>query len=142
TAFQGITGTSSLVAGMPATMDVVIQADGSLLATRVEVDDPIPTDLSVTSGPLTAIVTSGILTAPGPQPALWLVGTMDQGFLYSKGFALGAQPFTYYNSGAVYQISGQLSNLQSLPFTPSFTSVNMVPGQNTSLTLHTPPNSY
>ena len=136
TAFQGIPGISSLVTGMPINMDAAIQADGSLLATRVEVDDTNPSDLSVTSGPLSAIVTSGLLAALGPQPALWLVGTMDQGYLYSKGFLIGSQPFTYYNPNAVFQISGQLNNLQSLPFAASFTAANIVPGQNASLTMH------
>jgi hypothetical protein len=129
TVLQGVAGISSLIAGMPVNMDVAIQADGALLATRVEVDDPNTTDLSVSSGPLVSVLDS--------QQTLWFVSTLDQGLLYSKGFAIGSRPYTYYNSSAVFQISGQLSNLQSLPFTPSFTATNMVPGQNVSLTSHT-----
>ena len=129
TAFQGVSGASSLVTGMPVNMDAAIQTDGSLLATRIEVDDANPTDLSVTSGPLTAIITGDLLyEAPGAQPALWLVGTLDQGYIYQKGFLIGDQAFTYYNSGAIFQMSGQLTNLQSLPFTANFTEANIVPG--------------
>jgi hypothetical protein len=62
TVFQGVTGTSSLVVGMPVNMDAAIQVDGSLLATRIEVDDTSTTDLSITRGPL-ALIGSSLPTA-------------------------------------------------------------------------------
>ena len=37
-------------------------------------------------------------------------------------------------SKAAFNISGQLTNLQTLPFVPSFTGSNMVAGQNVSIT--------
>jgi hypothetical protein len=38
--------------------------------------------------------------------------------------------FSFIYGGAVFQISGQLTNLASLPFVPSFSGSNMVPGQD------------
>ena len=40
TAYQGISGLSSLAAGMSVNMDAEIQSDGSMLATRVYVPNP------------------------------------------------------------------------------------------------------
>ncbi|MDE3148665.1 MAG: hypothetical protein KGL37_04280, partial [Acidobacteriota bacterium] len=39
-------------------------------------------------------------------------------------------------SNAEFKISGVLANLQSLPFTASFSAANMVPGQYASITTH------
>jgi len=133
TVFQGVTGTSSLVVGMPVNMDAAIQVDGSLLATRIEVDDTSTTDLSITRGPLALIGSS--------LPTLAFLGQTDQGYLYS-GFVTGEQSFADINSTAIFQISGQLTNLQNLPFAASFTQSNMVAGQDISLTLHALYNAY
>ena len=40
TVYQGIGNFSALAAGMIANLDLTLQSDGSLLATRIEVDDP------------------------------------------------------------------------------------------------------
>jgi len=40
TVYQGIDNFSALAAGMIANLDLTLQSDGSLLATRIEVDDP------------------------------------------------------------------------------------------------------
>jgi len=37
-------------------------------------------------------------------------------------------------SAAIFQISGEMANLGSLPFVPSFSALNMVPGQNVYIT--------
>jgi hypothetical protein len=50
TVFQGITGASQLAAGMPVDMDVNLQGDGSLLATRVSVYDTNLTNVTFTNG--------------------------------------------------------------------------------------------
>jgi hypothetical protein len=41
----------------------------------------------------------------------------------------GAGSFPFKYSTAMFQISGQFTNLDSLPFVPSFSAANMVPGQ-------------
>lgn len=50
TTYQGISGFSALAAGAFLDMDGTIQPDGSLLATRIEVDDPTAVD--VQTGPV------------------------------------------------------------------------------------------
>jgi hypothetical protein len=42
-----------------------------------------------------------------------------------------------YNFGsAVFQTSGQMANVSTLPFTASFNAANMVPGQSIFITTH------
>ncbi len=109
TRFQGVSDFSGLGSGMPVSLDAAIQPDGSLLATRVPVPDISTASLTTVSGPLLFVASS--------QPAL----------------------LAYYDFGsATFTISGQLSNLQSLPFPATFTGVNMVPGQRIYLTTHAP----
>jgi Domain of unknown function (DUF5666) len=50
TLFQGISGLSALSAGMFVNVDGAIQSDGSLLATRIEVENP--TALNLSTGPI------------------------------------------------------------------------------------------
>jgi len=103
-------------------MDAVIQSDGSLLATRVAVEDTNPTNLTVWSGP--------VLNVSSAIPVLLNLGVEQQGQLVL------ASP-TYYSFGnAIFQISGQFTNLQSLPFAASFDATNMVAGQNIYVSTH------
>jgi hypothetical protein len=44
TVYQEVVNFSALAAGMIANMDLTMQSDGSLLATRIEVDDPVATN--------------------------------------------------------------------------------------------------
>jgi hypothetical protein len=122
TVFQGITGASELAAGIPVDMDVAIQMDGSLLATRVAVYDPNPANLTISSGPL--------VERPASVPVVLAIGVEGQGLIPTdviENFSFGATTF---------QISGQLTNLQSLPFAASFNASNMVPGQNILFSTH------
>ena len=122
TVFQGITGASQLAAGLPVDMDVAVQMDGSLLATRVEVFDPSPANLTVSSGPLVEV--------PVSVPVVLAVGVEGKGLLSTsiiENFSFGTTNF---------QISGQLTNLQSLPFTARFNASNLVPGQNVFFSTH------
>jgi len=126
TTFQGISGLAALTAGMPVNMDAAVQADGSLLASRIAVSDSDTTNLSIVNGPLINIADS--------QPTLNAFTRSDQGFLYTPKAGMGGQYFSFGN--AVFQTSGALANVQSLPFTASFTAANMVAGQNVSITSH------
>jgi hypothetical protein len=125
TVFQGISGASQLAAGLPVDMDVAIQADGSLLATRVAVYDTNPSNLSFSIGPQVSVATSVSLMTPvsierqGPA----FLGSNDSGF----GFNFGS---------AAFQTSGQMANVSALPFTASFDAANMVPGQSIFITTH------
>ncbi len=121
TAYQGIGNFSALTIGTFVNLDGAVQSDGSLLASRVGVEDMTAT--SVVTGPL--------LFVSDAEPALFLWGRQQQGTLFNNIFVLGANAFSF--GSAVFQISGQLSNLQDLPFVPSFAGSNMVPGQNVYL---------
>jgi hypothetical protein len=126
TMFHGISGSAALAAGMPVTMDAAVQADGSLLASSIAVNDTKTTDLSIASGPLLNVASS--------VPALNAFGREEQGLLYTPNTILGGQYFSFGN--AVFQTSEALGNVQSLPFAASFTAANMVAGQNVSISSH------
>lgn len=125
TVYQGVSGLSAIAAGMSIEMDTAIQSDGSLLATRVGVEDTDPTTVSVLSGPVLAVYASG--------PVISLFGRAQEGYLFQN--LIGGAPYYSFND-AVFQTSGQFANLQSLPFVPAFTSATMFPGQNVYVTSH------
>ncbi len=124
TSFYGVTGAAQLAAGMPVDMDAAIQADGSLLATRVAVYDSDPTTLTAASGPLVQIASS--------QPTFFATGVQGQGYLVGAG--IGTTPYNY--GKALFQISNRPGNLTSLPFNAAFSDANMVPGQRVLITTH------
>ena len=123
TQYQGAAGISDLAVGMAVDMDLVSQASGSLLATRVAVLDTNATDLSLSSGPVEVVVAA--------WPAMFADEVEEQGFLPG---VFGYAPFSF--GGAEFQASGQLTNLQALPFTPSFSAADIVAGQIVSVTTH------
>lgn len=126
TVYQGVAAFSTLVAGMPVDMDVSIQEDGSLMASRVAVQDSNPTDLSVMSGPTLLVASS--------EPALVTFLQEEQGFLFPNFFLGGG--INLSSANAVYQISGHSTNLQSLPFAPMFNAASIFAGQNVSVSAH------
>ena len=117
TIYQGVPGLSSITMGMLVDLDAAIQADGSLLATRVQVNDP-----------------AALAEFVGP----WTFTTASQDVRYSAERLLSCPDIVVCDSSvqsngtAVFSVSGELSNLQNVPFTPSFTSSNAVLGQNFS----------
>lgn len=127
TVFQGVSGASALSAGMFLNLDGAIQPDGSLLATRIEVEDSSAPNNS--SGPVTWV--------DNVVPGFTLYGRTELGSLLTingqSGIYLSAPNFDI-DSNTVFQISGQFTNLQSLPFVPSFNASNMVAGQNVDVT--------
>ncbi len=127
TLFQGISSFAQLTAGMPVDMDVAIEANGSLLATRIAVYDTNTTNLNVFTGPMNTVAAS---------PTQFSVLSQEQqGYLDKSSYYLGALPGNF--GDAVYQTSGAFTNLSSLPFAARFESASMVAGQNVSMTSHT-----
>jgi hypothetical protein len=129
TIFQGIANSSSLATSSLVNFDAVIQPDGTFLATRVEVDDPVaPT------------VVLGPYVIPGSQPSQFLTLT-----LAAEGCTFASNPFCgniFQNTQAtVFSTSGQFTNIAKLPFTATFGSVNMLQGQNLSVTSSGIPNA-
>jgi hypothetical protein len=129
TVFQGVGSTSGLTVGMPVDMDLVIEPDGSLLATRVAVYDTDTTNLSLAFGPPMVIYPSG-----GYQAVYPVMDTLE----VEQDGLLTSLTGLYSLNEATPQISGQLANLQSLPFTATFDSANMVDGQNILFSTHAP----
>jgi hypothetical protein len=126
TVFQGVNGASALTAGMFLNMDGAIQSDGSLLATRIALEDS--SAINEFSGP--------IMMVDNIVPTLQLYGRTELGTLQTingqSGYYFDIPQFDFTN--AVFGISGQLTNLQNLPFVPSFNASNMVAGQNADIT--------
>jgi Domain of unknown function (DUF5666) len=122
TILQGISGTSQLTAGVPVDMDVAIQQDGSLIATRVSALSTQTTNLTLASGPL--------MSVSDASPVTYVIGAAQQGYLPS---AIGGFGFVNFGNSQ-FQAPDQFKNLASLPFTAAFNSASMVPGQNVTVT--------
>ena len=123
TIYQGISGFSALTVGTFVNMDGAIQPDGSLLATRVAVEDPSALDVLI--GPVLQVTP----TQPvANQPAALFFNQQSQG----KDEIADAPPYSI--SDSIFQVSGELNNVQSLPFVATFNGANMVAGQNVYVT--------
>ena len=144
TLFQGIADATALSAGLPVDMDAAIQADGTLLATRVSVLGTNTPDLTAWRGPL--------LFVSDAEPALDALPIQVQGQLFKSGSAsaatgsaggevLGAWILAF--GSAAFQTSPQFANLGSLPFHAEFNGATMVAGQNVYISTNAPnfPNS-
>ena len=126
TVFQGVSGASALSRGMFLNVDGATQSDGSLLATRIEVEDF--SAINDSSGP--------VMFVDNVYPAIQLYGRTELGSLLTINGQSGiyfAYPYFEF-SNAAFKISGQFTNLQNLPFVPSFNASNMVAGQNVDVT--------
>jgi hypothetical protein len=122
TVYQGISGNSALTVGTFVNMDGAIRSDGSLLATRIAVEDTSAGD--VFRGPLMQVA---------PSVSVVLMHAREQQGKDFPGYVGG---FGSLNFGStVFQTSGQLTNLGSLPFVPSFNASNMVPGQEVYISI-------
>jgi Domain of unknown function (DUF5666) len=117
TVYQGITDSSGIQVGTLVDMDGAVQNDGSLLATRIAVYDPVASNVMI--GPLVYYNTGGDFYAYGLEQ-------MGQDY-FAQGRTLGLYSFT---GTTAFQISGQLNNVGSLPFAASVNASNLVPGQN------------
>ena len=124
--YQGASGFSALAVGTFVDLDGAIQSDGSVLATRIAVADPSAGD--VLRGPLMEVTPS--VSKFFMHPRQWQGKDI-------AGFGGGPVGFAY--GATTFQISGQLANLGSLPFVPTFGSSNMVPGQEVYISATTIP---
>jgi hypothetical protein len=125
TVFQGITNFSALASGMFVNMDGALQPDGTLAAMRIAVEDP--SAVNMFTGPL--------LQVTSEVPVLLVYGRQEQGPLAPGPRGSGEYfdaPYMDF-SNAAFKVSGQLTNVQSLPFAASFNATNMVAGQNVDL---------
>jgi len=123
TVFQGIGNAAGLGAGMPVDIDGTLQADGSVLATRVAVLDADTTNLTMNSGPLMQVASS--------VPVLSQVNQLAEG---SEQYVRTWPQYDFGN--ATFSVWGGLTNMASLPFGASFRASNLVPGQMVAVTTH------
>ena len=123
TVFQGIGNAQDLGPGMPVDLDGTLQANGTILATRIAVQDSDATDLTVNQGPL-MIVSNAV-------PLLYQENQEEEGsVMYIAGWP------QYNFSDTTFAVWGGLTNVASLPFAASFNASNMVAGQMVSITTH------
>jgi hypothetical protein len=121
TVFQGISGFSALTPNLLFNFDAAIQSDGSLLATRIEVDYSA-----------TAAGVVGPFDIPIIAPGFFTIFPLEQ-----NGCTLINIPFCgegYLQSGTIFKVSTELTNLTSLPFPATFTAANFLQGQNVLVT--------
>jgi hypothetical protein len=121
TVYQGaIAQLSDVTTNLEANLDVAIQEDGSLLATRVEVDDASEPYVDTQYGTFlntSTQVTAGVVTDP--------IGCPDNAFFNCDGL-YQFLPQTHYD------VSLEFANVAQLPFTATFNAATYTPGQYTS----------
>ncbi|HEY1801572.1 MAG TPA: DUF5666 domain-containing protein [Terriglobales bacterium] len=122
TVFQEAGNSSSFSAGTLLDMDAAIQPDGSLLATRIATYDPAAA--TAITGPIMHV-------DEGTSPQIFASFTRQD--LTSSEIISPVVSSGSILSTTVLQPSGQFNNLSALPFVASFTSANMVAGQNISV---------
>lgn len=119
TVFDG-TSMSGMSSGMLAIVDATMQADGSLLATKVQ--------SMMGSG---GAMGGGIVTAVTGQPATQLTMVMQNGAgtgMMASDFAAGVT--IDMNGSTAYQIDEDNMDMSGLPFTPMFDTSHIYAGQS------------
>jgi len=124
TAYQGLNNVSALTVGTFVDMDGAVQSDGSLLATRIAVEDTSAVDVQV--GPVMVVGGDPL----NGETSAWAFNRISQG---QDSIPIN---WPYNIHSAVFQVSGQIENLQMLPFVPSFNAANVVAGQNVYVSSH------
>jgi hypothetical protein len=118
TIFQNVPVLSSITVGTLVDLDAAVQADGSLLATRVQVNDPAALAEFVGRWTFTNGQPGQFVILPNtcfPDPAIMVCDSAVQA-----------------TSGPAFSVSGEFTNLQNLPFVPLFGASSLVLGQNFS----------
>ena len=122
TSYSGVTGAAQLTAGMAVELDATLQADGALQASNLAVYDTDALNTSLWVGPIVFVGAS--------ESALYLEAQEQTGALLIGGDA----PVAY--ADASFAVGADANTLSGLPFSPSFTSSNMVAGQYVAAVFH------
>jgi hypothetical protein len=122
TVYQGIGNFSALAAGMIVNLDLALQSDGPLLATRIEVDDPSATN--VLTGPLGTVF--------GAQGYIVELGRTNEEF--NQSVVPGSNAMNYsFDASTAFKLSREIAVPSNLLFSATFDSSNMIAGQNVSV---------
>jgi hypothetical protein len=127
TTYQGIGSLAALPVNAPASVDVAIQPDGSLVATRIEVENPATVGSWV--GPLVVTYPTGAYQEV--IPSLWQQASpVVSPYLVSTDY-----PWQFQFTGdTIFRRSGSAIDLTDLPFTPNFSSfADVALGQGLSI---------
>ena len=119
TVFDG-TSMSGMGSGMLLMVDASLQADGTLMATKVQ-------SMMASGG----VMGGGMITAVTGQPATSLTIVMQNGVgsgMMSSAFAAGVT--VDLNGSTTYEIDQDNMDMSSLPFTPMFDGSNIHAGQS------------
>lgn len=119
--YQGITGFSALAANEIVNMDLAIQPDGSLAATRIEVDDPASVYTNI----------GWYVSAYSPLGTYGLQTTQPEGCANVAQFP-ECQGLVLWDAETTFNVSGQITNVSNLPFSPAFDNSSVTPAQNLS----------
>jgi hypothetical protein len=122
TVYQGIGSFSALTAGMIANVDLTLHADGSLLATRIEVDDLNATN--VLTGPLQEVFSA--------QNQIQVLGRTNEEFNQTAVPGSNFMPYSF-DVNTAFMVSAQVTVPSNLPFSPVFDRSGMVAGQNVAV---------
>lgn len=134
TAFSGIGGLSQLEVGQFVNLDAALQGDGSLLATRVEVEDT-SVDMSTGDYATGPIIATNYSSSSSPAPGLVEAAVQAQGPDASIGTLRGAPEFGI-TSSTIYRVSSQFVLPADLnPAAYTFSPTNEVPGQYIYVTI-------
>ena len=124
TILQGpnFTSLSALTVGEIVQVDFIVQSGGTYLATRIQIPPPPPNGQqpNMISGPVTSVGSGSfkMVLMQGAGPAV------------SPVAASAVSVLTVTTTGSTtFAIAPQFVTLSGLPFTPSFTSSNLVAGQ-------------
>jgi hypothetical protein len=121
TVYQGVGNFSALAAGMIANLDLTLQSDGSLLAARIEVDDPAATN--VLTGPIGKVSSAGYIVE---------LGRTNEEFNQTTVPASNAWNYSF-DAGTAFNRSGAIALPSNLPFSATFDSSHMFAGQNVAV---------
>ena len=125
TVLQGLTSLTDLPLNVPVQVDLAAQSDGTLLATRLELENP--NALGAWNGPL--VFTDPAGTYEGVVPRQWIqaANPLAVSNVYPSPFQ--------FTPASVYQRTGAPYDVADLPFTPVFQSVaDVAIGQGLSVT--------
>ncbi len=131
TQYQGVAAASGLATGDFVNLDLALQPDGTYAATRVEIQDPVATN----------VTTNLVQFSSAQNSALGSMTTQYQGSQLESSILEDNNQFIYAGS-TKFQVSARLGGVAGLPFAPVFSGSSMIAGQNLSVgTLSYPSNA-
>jgi hypothetical protein len=120
TSFDNMTGMSMMSSGMMLAVDSIMQADGTLLATKIE-------SLMSSNGAMAGGVISSITGAPATQLVLVMQHGEGSGMMSSS---LSGEITVNLNGSTVYRTDQENIDLSGLTFTPVFDASHIYVGQS------------